>query len=67
MYTVKKHRNIKGKTAKSINISLAVRLAAFNLEQICSITDHDEMDFGELGEKKMAIFAIIPEPVKKSL
>ena len=57
----KVYKQAAGKTAKSINISLAVRLAAFNLEQICSITDHDEMDFGELGEKKMAIFAIIPD------
>ncbi len=50
-----------GKTAKSILVSLAVRLAAFNLEQVCSITDHDDMNFGELGERKMAVFAVIPD------
>ena len=50
-----------GKTAKSINVSLAVRLAAFNLLQIQSITSRDGMDFGMLGERKMAIFAVIPD------
>ena len=50
-----------GKTAKSINISLAVRLAAFNLDQIKRITGSDDMNFGSLGEKKMAIFAVIPD------
>ena len=61
---VKQYRVYKqaaGKTAKSILISLAVRLAAFNLQQVRVITDHDDMDFGELGEKKMAIFAVIPD------
>ena len=57
----KVYKQAAGKTAKSINISLAVRLAAFNLDQICSITDKDEMNFGELGERKMAIFAVIPD------
>lgn len=61
---VKQYRIYKqaaGKTAKSINISLAVRLAAFNMDQICSITDHDDMDISELGKKKTAIFAVIPD------
>lgn len=57
----KVYKQAAGKTAKSINISLAVRLAAFNLDQICSITDKDEMNFGELGERKKAIFAVIPD------
>lgn len=57
----KVYKQAAGKTAKSINISLAVRLSAFNLEQVCSITNHDDMDFGKLGEKKMAVFAIIPD------
>ena len=61
---VKQYRIYKqaaGKTAKSINISLAVRLAAFNMDQICSITDHDDMDIGEIGNRKTAIFAVIPD------
>ena len=55
------YKQAAGKTAKSINISLAVRLAAFNLEQIRRITSRDEMQFGELGERRMAIFAVIPD------
>ena len=55
------YKQAAGKTAKSINISLAVRLAAFNMKQLQRITDSDRMDFGELGEKKMAIFAVIPD------
>lgn len=61
---VKQYRIYKqaaGKTAKSINISLAVRLAAFNMAQLQSITDHDDMGISELGNKKTAIFAVIPD------
>lgn len=61
---VKQYRVYKqaaAKTAKSINISLAVRLAAFNMEQLQRITDHDDMDFASLGKQKTAIFAIIPD------
>ena len=61
---VKQYRIYKqaaGKTAKSINISLAVRLAAFNMDQICSITDHDDMDISDIGKVKTAIFAVIPD------
>lgn len=61
---VKQYRIYKqaaGKTAKSINISLAVRLAAFNMDQICSITDHDDMDISDIGKIKTAIFAVIPD------
>lgn len=49
-----------GKTAKSILISAAVRLAAFNLPQYARMTSRDELDLGSLGEKKQAIFCIIP-------
>lgn len=50
-----------GKTAKSILVSVAVRLAAFNLEQIRDITNEDEMDISSIGEKKTALFAIVPD------
>ena len=49
-----------GKTAKSILISAAVRLAAFNLPQYAAMTAQDEMDVGSLGERKRAIFCVIP-------
>ena len=50
-----------GKTAKSILVSAAVRLAPFNLPQIKAITDHDDMDLYTLGEKKCALYAVIPD------
>ncbi len=50
-----------GKTAKSILISLGVRLEKFNLSQIVSIVTHDELDLPSLGTKKVALFAIIPD------
>ena len=50
-----------GKTAKSILISAAVRLAAFNLPQIAKMTSYDNLDIGTLGEKKRAIFCVIPD------
>lgn len=50
-----------GKTSKSILVSTAVRLAPFNLPQIKAITDHDDMDLYTLGEKKVALYAVIPD------
>jgi type IV secretion system protein VirD4 len=50
-----------GKTSKSILVSTAVRLAPFNLPQIQAITDHDDMDLYTLGEKKVALYAVIPD------
>ena len=63
-FAVKQYRKFKlssGKTAKSILISAAVRLAPFNLPQIKAITDHDDMDLYTLGEKKCALYAVIPD------
>ena len=50
-----------GKTSKSILVSTAVRLAPFNLPQIQAITNHDDMDLYTLGEKKVALYAVIPD------
>ncbi len=49
-----------GKTAKSIVVTAAVRLATFNIPQYADMTRTDEMDFDSLGEKKKAIFCLIP-------
>ena len=60
---VKQYKAFKqaaGKTAKSILVSAAVRLATFNIPQYARMTMVDEMDFGSLGEKKKAIFCVIP-------
>ena len=54
-------KQASGKTAKSILISAAVRLAAFNLPEIARMTSYDELDLGSLGEKKKAIFCVIPD------
>ena len=50
-----------GKTAKSILVSLGVRLEKFNLSSIANITTADEMELSTLGEKKTALFAVIPD------
>ena len=60
---VKQYKAFKqaaGKTAKSILVSAAVRLATFNIPQYAAMTSMDEMDFGSLGERKRAIFCVIP-------
>ena len=49
------------KTLKSIQITLVSRLEKFNLESLASITQTDEMELWTLGEKKTAIFAVIPD------
>lgn len=50
-----------GKTLKSIQISLLARLEKFDLNTLSSITHTDEMDLNSIGEKKTAVFAVIPE------
>ena len=49
------------KTLKSIQITLVSRLEKFNLESLASMTQTDEMELWSLGEKKTAIFAVIPD------
>ncbi len=54
-------KQASGKTAKSILISAAVRLAAFNLPEIAKMTSYDNLDIGTLGERKKAVFCVIPD------
>ena len=56
-----------GKTAKSILVSAAVRLASFTLPEIQRITASDDMELGKLGERKQVIFCIIPDSNDASL
>ena len=61
---VKYYRNyLSGspKTLKSIQISLASRLEKFNLDSVSKLTSVDELDMNSLGEKKMALFALLPD------
>ena len=55
------YKQAAGKTAKSILISVGVRLAAFNLPQIAKLTNTDELDLSSMGEKKVALFCCIPD------
>lgn len=55
------YRSGSGKTLKSIQITLASRLEKFNLEALASLTITDDLDLQELGEKKVALFALIPD------
>ena len=56
-----------GKTAKSILVSAAVRLASFTLPEIRDLTAEDTLELGKLGERKQAIFCIIPDSNDSSL
>lgn len=50
-----------GKTAKSILVSVGVRLSVFNIESIARLTSKDDLDLGALGDEKTALFVIIPD------
>ena len=56
-----------GKTAKSILVGAAVRLAAFTLPEIQNLTSCDTLELGKLGERKQAIFCVIPDSNDTSL
>ena len=61
---VKQYRVFKmaaGKTAKSILVSVGVRLATFNLSQVTRMTDFDEMDIPSIGERKTVVYCCIPD------
>ena len=61
---VKYYRDYKksaGKTAKSIQITLASKLEKFNLSSVEALTATDEMDIASIGEKKVALFALISD------
>lgn len=55
------YRSGSGKTLKSIQITLVSRLEKFNLDSLASITRTDGMELWSLGEKRTAIFAVIPD------
>ena len=57
----KDYRSGSAKTLKSIRITLASRLEKFNLESLAGLTATDELDLASMGEKKTALFALIPD------
>ena len=57
----KDYRSGSAKTLKSIQITLASRLEKFNLSSVAALTATDELDLSSMGEKKVALFALIPD------
>lgn len=57
----KDYRSGSAKTLKSIQITLASKLEKFNLDSVASLTATDELDLTDFGNKKVALFAIIPD------
>ncbi len=63
-YAVKQYRKYKlaaGKTAKSIMISVAARLAPFDIKELRDLTSTDEMELDLVGDRKTALFIIISD------
>ena len=57
----KDYHSGSAKTLKSIQITLAARLEKFNLASVAALTATDELELASLGEKKVALFALIPD------
>ena len=57
----KDYHSGSAKTLKSIQITLAARLEKFNLTSLAALTATDDLDLPSLGEKKVALFALIPD------
>lgn len=49
-----------GKTLKSILISAAVRLQAFELDEVRQLTDTDDIDLDTVPDEKTALFVLVP-------
>ncbi len=66
-YPVRMYKAFKsgaGKTMKSIIISVKMRLAPFTLDDICSLLHEDTLDLRSIGEKKTALYVILPDTYK---
>lgn len=57
----KKYKLAAGKTAKSILVSCGARLAPFDIKEVREITAYDELDLGDIGRRKTALFVIISD------
>ena len=57
----KDYHSGSGRTLKSIQVTLSSRLEKFNVDDIARLTMIDELDMGNLGEEKVALFALIPD------
>ena len=57
----KKYKLAAGKTAKSILISCGARLAPFDIKELRDLTEYDEMELDQIGERKTALFMIMSD------
>ena len=57
----KKYKLAAGKTAKSILISCAARLAPFDIGELRELTAYDELELDTLGDRKTALFLIMSD------
>ena len=57
----KKFKLAAGKTAKSILISCAARLAPFDIGELRELTAYDELELDTLGDRKTALFLIMSD------
>jgi type IV secretion system protein VirD4 len=55
------YRSGSAKTLKSIQVTLASRMEKFNLASLSALTATDELDLPSLGERKVALFALISD------
>ena len=63
-FAVRQYRKFKmaaGKTAKSILVSCAARLAPFEISELREITSYDELELDTIGDKKTALFLIMSD------
>ncbi len=63
-FAVRQHKAYKlaaGKTAKSILISCATRLAPFSIDSILEITSYDEMQLDTIGDRLTALFIVVSD------
>lgn len=57
----KAYKLAAGKTAKSILISCATRLAPFSIDSILEITSYDEMQLDTIGDRLTALFIVVSD------
>ncbi len=56
-----KYKLSAGKTAKSILVSCGARLAPFDIKELRDVTEYDELELDQLGDRKTALFIIISD------
>ena len=63
-FAVKQYKKFKlaaGKTAKSILISCAARLAPFDIKEVRELMSYDELQLDEIGDRKTAFYVIMSD------